>query len=451
MSGYVDLEELKRQASRVVDLACRGGATTAVAVLDQNADLNLEVRNGEIENLNEAESHLVRLTVSKHGRRATVSSCDWLPDSLNGLVERAMEMCRYTDNDPCYTLPETDLLAQEVGDLDLFDEDLLEMGTEEKIHMAVDLERQLLARDQRLISESTKLSTVVGGSAIANSAGFCQAETSSLIGVSAMAFAEDRSQGDLNTGRKQKGYWYSEAHHIEDLEPSENIAAKAADRILRKLGARKPATGKYPVYFEPPVARSLWAHLLNAMSGSELYRHESYLVDRLGTRVCSPAVTIADDPKRKRGLGSRAYDAEGVATSYRILVEEGMLRSYLLGTYSANKLKMRSTGHAGGPGNVVIQPGDLDESEMLRRMGTGVWVTSLFGQGANTATGDYSRGAFGLWVENGKIAYPIMEFTLNSHLDRMFQDVVMVGGNVQQGFATLTPGIVVGEMTIGGG
>ncbi len=451
MGQFADLKALEDTASQTVELALRRGATTAVATVIQNSEFSVEVRHQEIENLSEAESHLVKLTVSKDARRATVKTSDFSKSSLGEMADRVLAMCRYTDVDSYYSLPHEDQLAREIQDLDLYDERVMSFAVEDKIGTALELERKMLSADKRLHSNGAAVSTMLSATALANSLGFLASETGSLAAINTGGFAEDPGlEGDLNTGRKQNGSWSSRARFLQDLESVDQVADRAAHLVLRKLGARKPKTGKFPVYFEPFTARSLWRHLINSMSGSAVFRKESYLVDRMGTEAAAPVLTIIDDPHIPRGLASTCFDNEGVATQPHALIDKGVLNTYLLSTYSANKLGLRSTGHAGGTGNLLIQPGTLSEEEMLRRMGAGVWVTNLFGSGVNETTGDYSRGALGLWVENGEVAYPIMEFTLNSHLDLMFKNIRMVGNNRYEGWSTRTPGIVIDEMTVSG-
>ncbi len=198
------------------------------------------------------------------------------------------------------------------------------------------------------------------------------------------------------------------------------------------------------------MAKTLWAHLLKAISGSAVFRNETYLVDRLNSLVCSPCITMTDNPRIPRGLRSRCFDNDGVASLPLKIVENGELNTYIMNTYSASKLNSRPTGHAGGTTNVIISPGEYSEADMIKQMGTGVWVTSMLGEGANISTGDFSRGALGLWVENGEPVYPIMEFTLNSHLNDMLTNISMLGNNTYENDTTQTPGLVIGEMTISG-
>jgi len=450
MGRFGDTEQLEKTAARVVDMALARGAETAVVAFSQRAAFEATVRNGETESLSEADSQSLSLNLSREGRRASVSSCDVRENGLSELVDMALSLCRYTDPDPYYSLPQADLLARNDDDLQLFDESLPALKPSQKIDFARELEATLVALDPQLSSEGATFATVLSGSALANSLGFCRSENTTLIEANLSAFIEDRVAGDLNQGRKQTGGWLSRARYLADLEDKEFRAAQTIERVRRKLGARRPPTGKVPVYFEPKFARTLWLHLIAGLTGSAVYRRETYLADRLGTAVCAPAVTMRDDPLIPRGLGSRLFDDEGVACQRQDILVDGVLQTWLMGTYSANKLGLRSTGHAGGPCNLIIEPGPFSEQDMLARMDRGVWVTSLLGQGVNISTGDYSRGAQGLWIENGRISHPVAEFTLNSHLDQMFRGIVMLGNNQYAASSIRTPGLVIEEMTISG-
>ncbi|MDJ0841176.1 MAG: TldD/PmbA family protein [Acidobacteriota bacterium] len=451
MRADLDKEYVKTWAQRAVDKAVAAGAHTVSAKVTHQAKFALEVRNDEVENLSEAQSRSLGLTISKDNRRATVSTCELSDDSLNTLVDQAVQMCRYTDQDPFYGLPDKEWLAGEQIPLHLADETVLTKPIDEKVAMVRELERILKSRAPDFVSDGASLKTSMLVSALANSHGFCDAQDGSTISLGISAFAEDNvSADDLNTGRRQMGSWFSRSRWFDDLETLDEIADAAIDNVRRKLGARKPRTGSFPVYFEPATARMLWSHLLSAITGTAVYRNQSYLIDRIGTEVCSPAIHLTDDPLLPRGLASRFYDNEGVACRKQDLVRDGVLQTYTLSTYSARKLGMKSTGHASGVCNLIVRPGELSEREMLAKMGTGVWVTSVLGQGANISTGDYSRGVLGLWVENGQPVYPIIECTLNSNLDNMFRNITMVGNNVYEKSSTITPGLVIGEMALSG-
>ena len=451
MKSFADMEGLETKARKLVDMAKAAGAETAQVKIHQDREAEVDVRNGEVEGLQQAESFGVSLTVSIDARRASIQGCDVSDGSLKDMVSQVISLCKFTDRDEYYTLPEQALLATEFRNLDRYDASLESLATTEKIEMAKRLEREMQASDTRISSEGASVSTFISAGVLANSLGFCASDASTFVACGISGFAADEvAEGDLNSGRKQSSGWSSRAHHLSDLEDLSEISTEASRRILRKLGARKPQTGKFPVYFEPTAARGLWGNLLRAISGSLIYRDETYLANRLNEQVASANISLLDNPFMQRGMASRNFDSEGVAPKEQFIVKDGVLQTYLLGTYSANKLKMRSTGHSGGASNVILTPGTLSEKDMLKQMGTGLWVTQLMGQGVDIQTGDFSRGAQGLWVENGEVVYPVMEFTVNSNLDRMFKDVVAIGNNVHKGSAILTPGVVLGEMAISG-
>ncbi|CAM2006721.1 TldD/PmbA family protein [Acanthopleuribacter pedis] len=451
MKQYADLKELEEKARDVLQMARDKGADTAECQIMRRRDFEVEVRNGEIENLSEAEPFEMSLTVSQDYRRASVSTCDLTPDSIRGIVDQAMVLSKYTDRDTFYTLPKPEQLATEFKDLDLFDAGLLDMPVTEKIELARELENHLLAVDERLKSDGASFSSTISAAVVANSAGFCKAEQRTLLGMGVSGFADDQvKEGDLNVGRKQSGSWGSQRRHRADLRGTKETAQRAANNVLRKIGARKPQTGTFPCYFEPTVARSIWSNLLAAMTGGAVYRNESFLIDQLEQQVCSDIVTITEDPFIPRGQSSRNYDREGVAKKAAKLIEKGRLNTWLLGSYSANKLGKTTTGHAGGTANLLIEPGPFDEAGLLKEMGTGIWVISLLGQGVNISTGDFSRAALGLWVENGEVQYPVMEFTLNSNLKDMLKNISHMGNNVMHDWSVQTPGFIIGNMNVSG-
>jgi len=442
---------LAKRAARTVEIAEARGADTVKASILRREAFSLEVRGGEVDTLSESHSQTLNLTLSRGTRRATVSTCVLTDEAIGELVDTALQLCLYTDDDPYYSLPDEAWLAREPKRLDAFDERIRAITVAEKIAMARELERCLLDRAPEMKSDGATYNSSCVTSALANSLGFCEEKRGTIVKLGISAFAEDRvSEGDPNTGRRQMASWSSRVRHLEDLDPIDEIADQAIMRVRRRLGARKPETGSFPVYFEPAMAQSLWQHLVSAIAGTAVYRNESYLADKLGERIAGPLIEIRDEPFLSRGIGSRWYDTEGVACEPRTLVEDGVLRSFTLGTYAARKLGMRATGHAGGITNLMVRPGQASEEEMLRHMGTGVWVTSVLGQGVNIQTGDYSRGATGLWVENGEPAYPIAEFTINSNLLAMLTGIEVLGSDILPNYTILTPGLVIGEMAVSG-
>lgn len=440
--------EVRNIAERAVRMAKQAGVDTAEANVSLSTDFEVEVRDGEVENLSEADSHSIHITVSIDGKRASVSSCDFSDTALQKLVDQAVFLCKYTDRDPFYTLPPEELMATNLPDLDLFDTSLMETTPEQWISKIVELERMSASMDNRLISDGSYAGTNRSSFALANSLGFCEGLETTSVSLGVSLFAEDKH--GVNTGRKQSGGYSSSSCFAEDLESLTIIADQASRKVIRKLGAKKPGTGIFPVYFEPAMARKIWDSLLSAMKGGLIYRQESYLAGRLHKQVAHQDITINEDPFIKRGPGSSSFDSEGVQRKQRDLITNGNLETYLLSTYSANKLGLWTTGHAGGYGNICIKPGQWSEKEMLAEMGTGLWLTGLSGQGIKLTTGDYSRGATGLWIEQGEVAYPVSEFTISSNLEHMFNHISMLGNNPESRYTIVTPGLVISEMSLSG-
>ncbi|PIE90222.1 MAG: hypothetical protein CR997_07470 [Acidobacteria bacterium] len=442
-------EQVKTIANKAIAYAKSKGAETAVVHVSLSTDFDAEVRNGETENLSEADSHTINMTLSRNQKRASVSSCDF--DVIEDLVDQALLLCKYTDTDPYYTLPHESDMAHEIRDLDLYDESILHTEPQKWIETIRALEEKTLAIDSRMMSDGCSINAASSCFALANSLGFCEAVETTSISMGVSVFAEDQTaETGLNKGRKQSAAEGTCACYVEDMESLDALANRASRSILRKLGSRKPKTGRFPVYFEPAMARKLWSALLSGINGSLVYRQETYLADKLGKQIGSSEIYLLEDPFVLRGLSSRPFDAEGVQTRKRDLVKDGILNTFLLNTYSANKLKMKTTGHSGGCGNIFVQPGALGEREMLKQMGTGLWLTELSGQGVKMTTGDYSRGASGLWVENGDVVYPVSEFTLSSNLHNMFNGIKAIGNNVEEKRPIITPGVVIAEMTLSG-
>lgn len=451
MSLVDQTAKMKAAAQAFAQQGKRMGAETVVVELDLGREFEVEVRDGQVENLSESESHGVSVTVSRDRRRASVHSTCLDSGHVQDMIEEAVHLCRFMDEDPFYSLPDPERLARHPLDLNLFDPEVEAMDVNRKIALAREVEGQMLACDSRLRCDGASVSTASSISVLATSQDFCVDLPSTLVYFGVSAFAADtESRGDLNTGRNQSGGWAAQARHVRDLKESSWVARMAARDVLRKLGGRKPVTGRFPVLFEPTCARSLWRHLLEAVSGGNLYRKESYLVDQLHAQVCHPSIQLLNQPHLERGLASRAFDSEGVATREQPIIKDGVLETYLLSTYSANKLNMKTTGHAGGVGNVVVQDHGRSLEDLLRIMHRGVVVTDLSGQGVNLATGDYSRGAQGLWIEGGQVAYPVSEFTINSTLDHIFKHVMHVGVDLDSDWPIQTPSILVGDLSIGG-
>jgi len=439
------LEELARLAEVCDDVLrrCRAaGASEAEVAASIDTGLDVGVRLGEVETITRTRDRGVSLTVLFGKRKGSASTADLDPESIARTVEHACAIARYTEEDPCNGLADPALYARDFPDLDLWHP--WRIGVEEAIELGLRIEDAGRSFDPR-ISNSEGAAVQVGESVLANanSAGFRGVERSTRHLLSCALIAEDDAG-------MQQNYWYDAVRSANDFADAESIGRRAAERTVSRLDARRLSTRECPVVFVPEVARGLIGHFLSAVSGGALYRRASFLVDHLGKPVFPSFVQMTERPRLPRGHGSSVFDAEGVATRDADLVRDGVLARYILGSYSARKLGMTTTGNAGGIHNLVVTPGTDDLPALLRRMGTGLLVTEVMGQGVSLITGDYSRGASGFWVENGQIVHPVEEITIASNLRAMFAGIVAIGSDVDPRSHLLTGSILIDRMTIAG-
>lgn len=423
-TGFSYSEAALGQLARTALEAARAGGASACDVdISEGIGQNITVRLGEVETIEYNRDKGVSLTVYVGQRKGHASTSDFSPQAIAQTVHAALAIARYTAEDPAAGLPDADRLATEFPDLDLYHP--WDLNVEAAIELALACEDAARDVDARISnSEGATVSGQTGQSVAANSLGFCAYRRSSRHSISCAVIAQE---GDA----MQRDYWYTTARAPSDLEAATEVGRVAGERALARLGARRIKTGDYPVLYDPGLAAGLLSHFVHAVSGGSLYRKSSFLQDSAGTRIFAPLVNITEDPFLLRGLGSGAWDAEGVATVRRELVKDGVLNGYFLGSYSARKLGLASTGNAGGNHNLLVTPTAGDLQDMLRQMGTGLWVTELLGHGVNGVTGDYSRGAAGFWVENGVIAYPVEEVTIAGNLKDMFQQIVAIGSDIE--------------------
>ncbi|MFM2396881.1 MAG: hypothetical protein RLZZ144_131, partial [Pseudomonadota bacterium] len=370
------------------------------------------------------------------------STSDFSPQAVRDTVDAALNIARYTASDPCAGLPEQSLLATEFPDLDLYHP--WEINVEQAIDLANDCEQAAFATDKRIKnSEGASVSVHEAQFVFANSLGFVGGYPTSRHSVSCAVIA---GKGEA----MQRDYWYSVARNASEILRVEDIGRVAAERAVRRLKGRKLSTRQCPVLFEAPIAASLIGHFVSAVSGGNLYRKSSFLLDQLGQPVFSKNIRIDDVPDIPRGLASGVFDDEGVKAQRRTIVEEGVLNGYFLGSYSARKLGLTTTGNAGGSHNLIVKSDDIDLNGLLKKMGKGLLVTELLGHGINPVTGDYSRGAAGFWVENGEVQYPVEEFTIAGNLKEMYRQIVAVGNDVLAQGSRQCGSILVENMTIAG-
>jgi len=443
---------LEQVASGLVERAVRAGATAADVLVRESEEFSTALRLGKIESLKEAVSKALGLRAFVGTRSATSFSSDFSAAALARLVERTLAMAKVTSEDPASGLPAAELLGTYAGDLELYSPDVAALSTEDRIQYARQAEEAALSADPRLRnSEGAWFEASWGTKAYANSRGFRGSYCSSYCAVSVAPIAQN--------GGMQRDYWYSVARRASGLEDPAAVGRKAAERALRKLGARKVSTCRVPIVFDPETARSLLGHVFEAVRGDAIYRSASFLTGKLGQRVASENVTVLDDGLRPGGFGSRPFDDEGVPASLTPVIEKGELRNYLLNCYTARKLNLQTTGNASrglagppvvGPKNFYLAAGPHSPEEILRSVRSGFYVTELIGFGVNIVTGDYSRGAAGLWIENGELAFPVEEVTIAGNLADILNHIAAIGSDLEFRSALAAPTLLVEGLTVAG-
>jgi len=435
-------DQLRHIADEVLDYAKRNGASAAETEVSEAYGQSVTVRRGAVETIEYNRDKGVGVTVYIDHRRGHASTSDFAPKAVRQTVEAALSIARFTASDDAAGLADAALLAHEIPDLDLYHP--WSLPVDNAIELARECEAAALAVDSRITnSEGASVSTQQSHFAYGNTLGFLSGYPSSRHTIMCSVIA---GEGD----DMQRDDWYAQARAAGDLENVREVGRRAGQRCVRRLSARRLATMQVPVLFEAPIASSLLGHFVGAVSGGSLYRKASFLLDSLGQQVFSAPVRIHDVPHLKRGLASSPFDDEGVATRRREIVERGVLLGYFLGSYSARKLGMTSTGNAGGNHNLLLDSTGEDFSALLRKMGRGLLVTELLGMGVNAVTGDYSRGAAGFWVENGELAYPVQEITIAGNLKDMFRAIAAVGTDVVVRGARQCGSILVDGMTVAG-
>lgn len=438
----VPTAELERVAAQVLDVARRGGASAAETDVSQGIGQSVTVRKGEVETIAYNRDKGISVTVYLGARRGNASSADFSDDSIRDTVEKALAIARFTAEDPCSGLADADRLARHWSDLDLFHP--WDLDVERAIELGREAEAAALAVDRRLVnSDGASVSRNESEFIYANSLGFRGGYRSSRHHIDASVIGEDASG-------MQRDFWYSAARSPADLQDAAEVGRIAGERTARRLGARPVATIECPVLFEAPEAADLIGAFVQAVSGGSLYRRSSFLVDSLGQAIFAPQVTVVEEPHLARGRGSAPFDAEGVATARRTVVDRGIVSGYFLGSYAARKLGMASTGNAGGSHNLVVSHGDDDLPALMKRMGRGFLVTEQLGHGVNAVTGDYSRGAAGYWIEGGEIAHPVEEVTIAGNLRDMFRRIVAIGRDVDRRGSRHVGSMLIERMTVGG-
>ncbi|HEX2244336.1 MAG TPA: metallopeptidase TldD-related protein [Gammaproteobacteria bacterium] len=446
--------ELSQDLARdILAKAKAKGASQGDLVMAESQSFFVTVRMGEVEKISQSGEKRMGLRLFFGNSSASASTSDVSKQAIDKLVEDTVLMARATAQDPHGGLPEAAELAQDIPDLDLLDEEGRAISVEEKIRIAVETEKSALEFDERITnSEGAEFSSGFGRVIYANSHGFSGEYEGSNFGHSVAPVAK-------SNGSMQRDYWYSSNRKFARLESPKAVGEKAARRVLRRLGASKIKTCEVPIVFDPEMAASLLRNLSSAISGYALYKGASFLIGKLGTQIGSSAITVIDDPTIPGALGSKPFDGEGLPTRKKIIVEDGKLQSYLLDSYSGRKLRMRSTGNASrsvgeppgvSPANFYLVPGKHSPEEIIGSVRKGFYVTELIGFGVNMVTGDYSRGAAGLWIENGELTHAVEEVTIAGNLKDMFQNIEMVGNDLEMRGRICSPTIKISQMTIAG-
>jgi PmbA protein len=446
--------DLKSLASDVVRRAKEGGASAAECVIREGDEFSTTVRLGQVETLKESGSRSIGVRVFFGQRAASTYSSDFSPAGIERMLKSALELARITSEDPYAGIPEVTELGSIKGNLDLYHEDVYSLPGAERIDYARRAEKAALDSDARIKnSDGGSFDAATGQKILVNSHGFVGQYRRSYCSVAAVPIAQDES------GNMQRDYWYSVSRSLGHLEPAERVGKEAARRTLRRLGARKAKTATVPVILDPMVARSMLEHIFEGVNGDSVYRGASFLAGKLGERIAGTNVTVVDDGTMVGGFGTSPFDGEGVPTRRTVVIEKGVLKSYLLNTYTAKKLGLATTANASrglagtpgiGPGNYFLEPGSKTAKQIIGEIKDGLYVTEFLGHGANLVTGDYSRGASGMWIVNGELAYPVEEITVAGNLKEMFKNISEIGSDLEFRGSVASPTIRMDGLTVGG-
>jgi PmbA protein len=453
--------DLKQLASDVLARAMKAGATDAEAVVYEGDEFSALVRLGQVETLKESGSRAVGLRVFIGQRTASTSSSDFSAESIERLVDGAITLAKITSEDPFAGLPETEAFGK-IDDQHLYFGDVHDQPPAERIEIARRCEAAAMAYDTRIQnSGGGDFDTATSHKIMVNSRGFVGEYRRSYCGFSAAPIAVDEKGG------MQRNYWYSSSRTTRLLESPEEVGHEAARRTLRRLGARQVKTQRAPVVFSPEIARGIIGNIFSASEGDAIYRNASFFAGKLGEQVAGENITVIDDGTmvferdgvRYGGFGTSPFDGEGLPTRRTVLVERGVLKNYVMNTYTARKLGMHSTGNASrglagnpgtGAGNFFLEPGTLTHEEIIGDVKSGLYVTEVMGFGVNLVTGDYSQGASGMWIENGEISYPVEEITIAGNLKDMYKNIVAIGNDLVFRGASAAPTLRVEGMMIAG-
>lgn len=442
----------KEAAMELAQEAVKRGASAAEVIIRKRTEFAVGVRLGEVEKLKQSTDQGLGLRVLSEGRQASVSGSDFSRGAVLSLLDEAITLARATSPDDSMYLPEPADFARTIPDLDLYDEAIEALTTEEKIEMALRAERAAQGYSDSIINfDGGGLDSSNGTIILANSLGFAGEYSATSLSIAAVPVATDGI-------RMQRDYWYDVRRKLRDMDSPEEIGVLAAKRTVRKLNGKPVPTQDVPVVLEPNMARDIVGDIFRAVSGESIFRKSSFLVGQLGERIASPNVTVIDDATLKSELGSRPFDDEGLPTRRTTVVRNGVLENYLLNTYTGRKLGMKSTGNAGRglvgaptveSGNLYIEPGPHSPEEIIKSVSKGFYITELIGFGVNIVTGDYSRSAAGIWIENGELTFPVQGVTIAGNLKDMLNSIEMIGNDLDFRGSVVSPTLLIGRMTIG--
>lgn len=438
----IQMTKVKERVAKALELARSLGADNAEVAMSKQQGLSVGTRMGEVETVEFTNDGALGITIYKEGRKGSASTADLSESALNQAVQAAVNIAQYTSVDECSGLADKSLLAMDPQDLDLYHPKKL--STDDAIEIANRCEAASIAYDKRITnSDGASLDSFEGFKVYGNTNGQLVGYASSRHSLSCVAIASESDD-------MQRDYAYSVNRDFDQLKAAEIIGENAAKEALSRLSAQKIATTKAPVMFRADIANTVFGHFIAAISGGNLYRKSSFLVDSIGKQIFPEFLTIEERPHILNGLASSAFDSEGIATIDRNIITSGCLDTYLLTSYSGRKMGMQSTGHAGGIHNWLVAANGGDFAQMLKDLGTGLLVTELMGQGVNIVNGDYSRGAAGFWVENGEIAFPVSEITISGNLQEMFKGLVAVGKDTDLHGSIHTGSVLIESMQISG-
>lgn len=446
--------DFRQLAVDVIGKAMQRGATAADAVIREGTEFSTVVRMGEVETLKEAGSRGIGLRVFQGKRVASTYSSDFTEEGIERLVNGALELVKVTSEDPLAGLPDASELGSLSGDLHLYFDDVYSLPPEERIEYARRAEKAALESDPRIKnSEGGGFDAGTGHKVLANSLGFLGEYRRSSCSITAVPIAQDEKGG------MQRDYWYSAARSLAKLDSPESVGREAARRTIRRLGARKVASTKVPVVLDRTIAASVLGSIFEAASGDSIYRHSSFLVGKLGEKIAGENITVVDDGTMPGGFGTSPFDGEGVPTRKTVVIEKGTLNSYLLNTYTARKLGLSTTGNAArglagnpgiGAGNFFLQPGAHSPQQIVAGVKRGLFVTEFLGFGVNLVTGDFSRGATGIWIEDGELTFPVEEVTIAGNLKDMLNNISEIGNDLEFRSSVACPTLRIDGMTLAG-